>query len=560
MNKDDSTASTRRIVGTAAISLTLLWIAQPPMALWPVAMFAIVPMLALIATPNPISRRGYLLIWATSTVYWLFSLQGLRHAHPAMHFPWLALGGYLAIYHVVFISVTRRIVQQGIPLIVAAPVTWVAQECIRNYAITGISALMLGHTVADVPGLIQIADLAGSYGIGFVIVTINVAVYLLLVLCRRECSLRQIAASCVTAAMMVAATLGYGYYRLHQPLGDEVATFALIQRNEHVEYGQPVEHEITIFQNYVKETVDALRASQRPVDAVVWPESMFTGGVPWMIAQPTAKAPPEARLSGPEFQAAVAEQRRYYLERTGYVLDALAAENSPVGRPHLLVGCGVIHYRDEPHVFSGVISIDPDGTVQDWYGKTHLVMFGEYIPIAPWIPGLRNFIPPGMGLKQGPGAKLFQVGETTVAPNICIETSVERVTVNQLNSLRRGGELPEVIVTVTNDGWFDDSSVIEHHLRCGQLVAVACRRPLLSAANNGPTAWINSRGGVDSRLPRGNNGAVVATPRRDDRTSLYVVIGDWPARFCVLFCGVVLVRSWLKNRRKVNDDLTAAKV
>jgi apolipoprotein N-acyltransferase len=145
-----------------------------------------------------------------------------------------------------------------------------------------------------------------------------------------------------------------------------------------------------------------------------------------------------------------------------------------------------------------------------------------------------------IGLQTGPEAKRMQVGETSVSPNICIETAVERVTVNQLAWLRRRESLPEVIVTVTNDGWFDDSSVMEHHLRCAQLVAVGCRRPILSAGNNGPTAWIDSRGQVVDRLGLGSNGAVIANPQRDRRTSLYVRIGDWPARLCVLLCLAIL--------------------
>ena len=102
-----------------------------------------------------------------------------------------------------------------------------------------------------------------------------------------------------------------------------------------------------------------------------------------------------------------------------------------------------------------------------WYGKTHLVMFGEYIPLASYIPGLREYIRSiGMGLTQGPGAQRLMVKDTAVSPSICIETAVERVTVNQLRELRAAGGMPDVLVTVTNDGWFDDSSVIDHHLRC----------------------------------------------------------------------------------------------
>jgi apolipoprotein N-acyltransferase len=481
-----------------------------------------------------LTRQACLVIWAASTLYWLVSLQGLRHAHAVMYLCWIALAGYLAVYHLLFVVVLRRMLSKRIPIVVAAPIAWVGQECVRNYLLTGISVLMLGHTMADVPSMIQIADLLGTYGVSFVLVVTNVGVFLLVDLFRRRAKLKESLPSMGVAAVLLIATTGYGAYRLQEPTGQPTATFALIQRNEEVEYGQGDDREIEIFQNYARQSTDSIGASQQTVDAVVWPESMFSGGNPWMMAESDATVPAEASMSPNEFQLCVDQTRDYFLRRAGYVQEAIAAASGASRPPHLLLGCGVVHYKDVPNVYSGVISIKPDGSLEDWYGKTHLVMFGEYVPIVPHLPGLRSLVPPGLGLQTGPGVKRLIVGDTSVAPNICIETAVERVTVNQMAALLAQDMMPDVVVTVTNDGWFDGSSVIDHHLRCGQLVAVGCRRPILSAANEGPTAWVDSCGAVVQRLPTGTNGAVIATPRLDRRSSIYVRIGDWPARLCVL--------------------------
>jgi apolipoprotein N-acyltransferase len=392
--------------------------------------------------------------------------------------------------------------------------------------------------MANVPRMVQIADLCGTYGVSFVVAITNVAAFALLRFSRRAATLTEVSAPLAASAVLLAATLAYGHYRLGQPLGDRLATFALVQRSEEVDYGQPIEREYQMFQNYARQTVESVRQGGQAVDAVVWPESMFSGGMPWMIADPNAKVPQQAMMSSQEFQLGVADHRARFLERAGHVQEAVAQVNPSGARPHLVAGCGVVRYRDATGVYSAVVSITPDGQLDEWYGKTHLVMFGEYIPIASSIPGLRSLVPPGLGLQTGPGAKRFRVGSTVVSPNICIETAVERVTVNQLASLLERGEMADAVVTVTNDGWFDDSSVIEHHLRCAQLVAVGCRRPVLSAANNGPTAWIDSRGQIVDRLPQGSQGAVIAAPNADDRTSVYLRIGDWPARLCV-FLGLV---------------------
>ena len=221
----------------------------------------------------------------------------------------------------------------------------------------------------------------------------------------------------------------------------------------------------------------------------------------------------------------------------------------------------MIRYAEQVEMYSGVVHIKPSSVESsavaaepssvEWYGKTHLVMFGEYIPILPWIPGLKSLVPPSMGLNTGPGPSRMTIGDTIVAPNICVETAVERVCVNQMRALRSDGPLPDVLVTVTNDGWFDDSSVVDHHLRCAQLVAVGCRRPILSSANNGPTAWIDSSGQIVDQLDTGENGAVIAKPIRDPRTSPYVRIGDWPATGCAMFC---LVIPFVARRKKIASN------
>ena len=225
----------------------------------------------------------------------------------------------------------------------------------------------------------------------------------------------------------------------------------------------------------------------------------------------------------------------------------------------MIGGSAVVRYAAVPEVYSGVVLVSPEGELGRWYGKSHLVMFGEYIPLVGSIPGLRDLIPPGMGIAVGRRPERFRVGDLTLSPNVCIESAVERVTVNQVARLLAGetGELPDAIVNVTNDAWFDGTSVVAHHLRCAQLVAVGCRRPLLSAGNGGPTAWIDSNGRVVERLGFHDDGSVLARPAKDARTSLYVRIGDLPAKLLAAVVGVAVLYGWVMaaiQRRRAMPD------
>ena len=356
-------------------------------------------------------------------------------------------------------------------------------------------------------------------------------------LCRRKITLTNYGLSAGLTFAVLTGVLAYGKYRLNEPQGEQLAKFALIQRNEKVEYVLSPERQIEIFQGYAASSVDAARQTSEVIDAYIWPESMFSGTNPNVYLLPDATVPSQFPGNMAEFRSSIQSQQLAFTQRAGFVQSALRREQpTSTQAPELIVGCGVIEYGEQINVYSGVINIDPNHEVETWYGKTHLVMFGEYIPILPSIPGLKNLVPPGMGLEPGDGGKLMRVGSTWVAANVCIETAVERVTINQMNQFHRDDKTPDVIATVTNDGWFDDTSVIDHHLRCAQMVAIACRRPILSAANNGPTAWIDSRGQIIKRLRTGASGFLIATPTRDRRISLAVRMGDWPAAVTVILC------------------------
>jgi apolipoprotein N-acyltransferase len=544
--------SNGRVASAAALSAALMWMAQPPFAAWPLALVSLVPMTTLVASKTALSRRGYVLVWLAWTAYWLVSLQGLRLAHWAMYFCWILLSGYLAVYPLAFL-ISARALHRRMPLFLSIAVAWTGMECLRGYLLTGISACLLGHTLADVPIAIQIADLFGTYGVSFVVAAVNAAAFRAFHTVLQPTRFVEGWLDMLAASLLLALTLWYGTVALAFPLGEPVGTFALVQRSETVEYAQELDREVEMFRNYAADTLQAVRQHDGPIDAIVWPESMFTAANPWMMADADAVPPPSidsqsAPLTAEELQRGVQESRVYFLQRASYLLDAIDVVRPGNATPHLIVGSGVVQYRQTPEVYCGVIHVSPDRQVVDWYGKTHLVMFGEYIPIVPHIPGLRSLVPPELGLRTGAGPQAMRVGAAVVSPNICIETAVERVTVEQIRSLRRLETPADVVVTVTNDGWFDQSSVIDHHRRSAQLVAVGIRRPILSAANNGPTAWIDSRGQIVESIPTGASGVIMARPQRDSRTSLYLRIDDWPARFCAIISLIAIAVAW-KGRR-----------
>ena len=352
---------THRVGLTSLASVSLLWLAGPPVGLWPLAFIALIPWLRLVEIPRSLVRRDYLWIWLPSTAYWLLVLQGLRHAHPVMYLCWIALSAYLAVYHVAFVGLTGRAVKRQIPIIVAAPVIWVATELVRNYFLTGISAAMLGHAVMNAPVLIQIADLVGSYGVSAVLVCSNVAFFLSAQRWRRKSDSKSVIVAASVATTLLLATVAYGLYRLSQPLGDPVGTIALLQRDEEVNYEQSIERQEEIYQNYGRQSIEAVRdeAKRDPdsrIDVLVWPESMFSGASPWIMADKNAILPSEAQMTTDEFFAGIEDRQKHFVQKSRY-LQQLMVSRSANSPPELLAGCGVIRYGATPQIYSGVVHV-----------------------------------------------------------------------------------------------------------------------------------------------------------------------------------------------------------
>lgn len=550
----------RPVLLSALTGALLMWLAMEPLGWWPMGWVALVPWSFVALLPSPLSRREYRWLWASGTLSWLVSLYGLCFAHPAMFLGWITLSVYLGAYPPLFVGLVRVAIGKRIPAVLAVPTVWVGLELIRGYAFTGFSACMLGHTQADVAIVIQVADLFGSYAVSFVLAAVAAAIAIT-ILRRVERSSEQVAStllaysvSLVSAGLLLAAALGYGVWRLQQKEATADAeslgvTVALIQRNEAVQYIMPPDREAEIFASYLQGSQDAMvAAGQQHVDLVVWPESMFTRGMPWMVLGDQPVVPADVGLSEDDFLGRIQVNAEIWEQNASEVQRRLAVAGAQSQPPSLLVGSGAMRFEERTHHYSGAVFVGSQGRVGDWYGKRHLVMFGEYIPFVDWFPSLYQWAPLPR-VTPGPEAKVFPLASTNITPNICFETAVECATIDQVRALSAAGTPPDMIINLTNDAWFGGSPILDHHRRCSQFAAVSTRRPLLMASNTGPTIWVDGSGRAVAQLPKSTNGHILAQPTRDSRWGLYQSLGDWPVRALAAIVVVLAAVGFVQRRR-----------
>jgi len=213
--------------------------------------------------------------------------------------------------------------------------------------------------------------------------------------------------------------------------------------------------------------------------------------------------------------------------------------------------------HDSPGVDSSVIrpvgSLEPDLYPIEVYDKMHLVMFGEYVPFADQLEWLIRLTPLStlqVATQPGRAAKSFSLRHLKFSPNICFETIIPHLIHRQVLELKRAGSEPDVLVNLTNDGWFWGSSELDLHLICGIFRAVECRKVMLIAANTGFSAWIDGSGRVLAQGLRRACDVLLAEVVPDGRISPYLLYGDWPAGVCLV--GTVFLAAYGALARQIN--------
>jgi apolipoprotein N-acyltransferase len=546
----------RSAILAACATAALLYLGYFPVACGWLGWIALVPLLALVRSPAR-PRTVYLAAYLAGLLFFWPVLQWMRVADWRMYFTWAMLATYCAVYFPAGVWLLRRLDgATRLPLTVTLPLVWTGLEYVRAHLMTGFPWYFLGHTQHDWLPAIQIADLGGAYAVTFVVAAVNGLVFELLASRGRfrswfalpAAAPRRPAAAWQAAAVavLVAATLGYGVYRLGQEdfaAGPRVALVQgnLDQRIRNAASGGADEAARTMVRHY--EDLSDLAAERRP-DLIVWPETSYPG---WWYEMPAGRPDRESR----DLAALVARNWR-----TNVLLGLPAATREDRSAPELR--------------YNSALLVCPDGTTAGRYDKMHRVPFGEFVPLRDWLPFMDRLAPYDFdySIRAGEQWTHFPLGRYTFGALICYEDTDPYLA---RQYVAPGGEgAVDFLVNISNDGWFNGTSEHEEHLAVCRFRAVECRRSVVRAVNMGVSAVIDPNGRVlapqatmhddvhvweveagASGLPparwaefKKTQGVLTAAVPIDRRPSLYAACGDWlPAG-----CWVALIACYTIGR------------
>ncbi len=553
----------------AAVGLTslLTWASFTPLNFSPLGWICLVPFLLLARIERP-TRRMYLAVYLGGLAYWLPTLQWMRLGDATMYTAWFAMSLYVAFYFPVCLGLTRLAVHRfRVPLTICFPVIWVGLEFARAYIMTGFSWYYLGHTQYRWLELIQISDVVGAYGVSFVVALMSAALALL-VPPRWIAKLQLLPPNeawpvprqmptigfrgVIICAAIFCAVVGYGYWRRSAANfnGYPAPRIAAIQTNVPTRVKHDSQQAESIYRSLHMMT--GAIVPQQP-DLIVWPETM---------------------VRFPLFEASLdVSDEELHKHIPPNVLTSLRSPHNvqqlsnlaKMSNAALVVGIEALSAdRNGVRTYNSAAFFSPKKGYAGRYDKMHRVPFGEYLPMGDSMPWLSVFspYPADFGIDPGNTPHAFEHQGVRYAPMICFEDSVPHV-VREVARTPGGqgvtGKPVDVLLNLTNDGWFDGSSELDQHLITAAFRCVELRTPMVRSVNTGISAVIDGDGAIRARAidpqtkqSKQVEALLVEDVPLDNRRSLYLAGGDWFAGSCLSACGLLVVAGllgrWIPKR------------
>lgn len=317
--------------------------------------------------------------------------------------------------------------------------------------------------LVSLPALPQCADLVGVEGLGAALLALSV---LGVEAARRRCARRGAA-----VALSVAAMLTYGALREAQVVRAREAAPTLA-----VALVQPAVGAALRWEPWAKDAALArlqslTRDGGAGADLVVWPEAAY---------------PHELRID---------------LARDGEGAPAVMPE---AASPLLFGAMARAAAPADPRRFNAVFLRARDGRIAGAAAKRVLVPFGEYLPGLVGFPALHAAATGGQGVSPGTVPPRISLGRNEIGVLNCFEDTVPEAV--------EGIAGVDLLVNVTNDGWFAGSNNAQHVV-AARWRAIELRRDLVRASNEGASGHIDARGRVLAQAPQGVMTVLRVSPR-----------------------------------------------
>jgi len=510
----------------AASSGFLLTVSFPNFEISWLAWFAFIPLF--VALRNLSLKHSFYLGLFAGLVHYLSLVYWLAHTMSVYgHLPFYVsipvlflLSFYLALYIALFSMAVTCLCSSPLSFLFIPPLIWVSLEYIRSFLFTGFPWELIGYTQFKMLHVIQISDVFGVYGVSFAIVLGN-AVAFLIYLRLMDNSWQgkrvqtKLAAGAMAAFVVIfCAVWLYGKWRINNihelSVISPSSKVTIVQGNidQAIKWDPAFQKSSTI--KYIH--LSTLSKDLQP-DLVVWPET----ATPFYFM--------------------------HDIELSKLVLKGI----HEIGADFLIGSPAFTRKSNKIEYYNSAFLVDAAGNVNGRYDKTHLVPFGEYVPMKKWLPFVNKMVEGVGDFDTGDKGRTIKWQKSSVGILICYEIifpALSRAMVQNHASL---------LVNLTNDAWYGRSSAPYQHFSMSVFRAVENRRSLVRAANTGISGFIDPCGNVIESTKIFKDAVITQKIPVLEVETLYSKFGDVFAMACLGLSVFIIILRSLKSRTRIRS-------
>ena len=396
---------------------------------------------------------------------------------------------FIALYYGLFALVvvkirTLAVVQDNTLILFYIPVLWILAEWLRSWILTGFPWLLSGYPMIQTP-LAGFAPVTGIYGLSLLVAFISAIVI---------ARIRWLHRVAIVASLFVSGFL-LGQVNWSEVHGEPLKV-ALIQGN----VNQSVKWDRQQLEKTKQLYISLSREHWQDNDIIVWPENAIPSFYHNLEHGFYRHLQRQARQSGTE----------------------------------LITGLPVFDDSSQRY-YNAMTNL---GGQQGFYYKSHLVPFGEYVPLASLLRGLIQFFNmPMSGFSAGDeNQPLLSIKENRVVVTICYEDVFAEEVARQIPSAR-------FMLNLSNNGWYGDSFAPHQHLEMARMRALETGRELIRSTTSGISAVIDSRGQIKVQGPQFETGIIRGIIQPMMGLTPYVYWGNYPVLLLFILTGILLLRK-----------------
>lgn len=416
-------------------------------------------------------------------------------------FSLLALPCYLAFLFAACVSAIHGLKKHGAAYALLLACAILASEVLRSFLLGGFPWNLFGYIWTQTDLVIQSASLFGIFGL--TLLTLLVATLL------AETILRPTPRSLVaftSVAILFSGLALWGEQQLkNEPTFVPAIQLRVVQGAIEQAERRTQAQRMAAFSRYISLSTEHAKT---PPTHIIWPET----AAPFFLGDDDVMRKALSRI----------------IPKGGALL---------TGSPSKDIRDGDISY------FNSFVVLDDKGTITGRYDKSHLVPFGEFIPlrsvikalpVAADIIGARDF-------SFGTGPRTLRAPEfPPFSTMICYEAIFSKAITDESNP-------PQLLLHVTNDAWFGNTSGPYQHFAMARVRAIEEGLPLVRAANTGISAVVDAYGRIHKKLDLGERGVIDAPlPTTKGEKTIYSQYGFVPVFILTLLisalCTMVLLR------------------